>query len=226
MKRLPWQQGLWAAAALLTAALLGAPAAEKKGAEKGWVSLFNGKDLSGWKTHPKNPGNWSVQEGILIGRGKEVSHLFSERGDYENFRYRIEARINDKGNSGQYFRARFEPGYPHGYEAQINATHPDPVKTGSLYPSFDPKLPPSEREKIIVRDILVPPDVWFTQEVLAQGNHIVIWVNGKKTVDFVDKKNTYTRGHFAIQQHPPAPGSAESIIQVRKIEVLELPSGS
>src|SRR4029077_11160025 len=80
---------------------------------------------------------WHVEDGVLIGSGP-ASHLFSERGDYTNFRYRVEAMINDKGNSGQYFRARLGPDFPKGYEAQINATHGDKIRTGSLYPSFGP----------------------------------------------------------------------------------------
>ena len=58
-----------------------------------------------------------------------------QRREADNFRYRVEAKINDKGNSGQYFRTKFEPGFPTGYEAQINATHGDPIRTGSLYPA-------------------------------------------------------------------------------------------
>src|SRR5215475_468529 len=105
------------------------------------------------ETHPKNPGKWYVKDGILYSGGKETSHLFSERDDYQDFHYRIEAKINDKGNSGQYFRAKFAPGYPPGYEAQINSTHNDPIRTGSLYPAFNPKLNKDLREKIIVRDM-------------------------------------------------------------------------
>jgi hypothetical protein len=179
--------------------------------DKGWVQLFNGKDLTGWKTPQSEPGKWYVENGILIGRGKERSHLFSERGDYENFHYRVEAKISDKGNSGQYFRAKFGPGWPQGYEAQINSTHPDPQRTGSLY------------GKVPVKKMLVPPDTWFTQEVIAVGPHIIIKVNGEKVVDFVDRK-PYLKGHFAIQAHPPGPGSDESIVMVKKIEIKELPA--
>jgi hypothetical protein len=202
-----------ASAALLAVLTLaaGSAADEKTKADSGWIQLFNGKDLTGWKTHPKSPGKWSVEHGAIVGRGKQTSHLFSDKGDYENFYYRIEAKISDKGNSGQYFRAKFAPGFPPGYEAQINSTFPDPYKTGSLYGFAMSKLPPP------------PPDTWFTQEVIAKGNHIIIKVNGKTTVDFVDKKNTYTRGHFAIQQHPPASGGPESVIMVRKVEIKLLP---
>src|SRR5262249_55833484 len=156
------------------------PAADKSDTE-GWVQLFNKKDLTGWKTHPDDKATWEVKDGILIGSGK-VGHLFSERGDYENFYYRIEAKINDRGNSGQYFRTQFGPSFPKGYEAQINSTHTDRIRTGSLYPAFDPSLKGEARDKILVLKQLHKPDEWFTQEVLADGNHIVIKVNGKTTV--------------------------------------------
>jgi hypothetical protein len=210
------------AAGLLLLSGLGLQAADDRKEESGksWVSIFNGKDLTGWKTHPADKATWEVKDGILTGTGP-VGHLFSERGNYENFRYRVEAKINDHGNSGQYFRTRFGPGFPKGYEAQINSTHRDPIKTGSLYPAFDPGLSQAEKDKIIVKEQLVPPDEWFTQEVIANGNHIIIKVNGKTTVDFVDKKNTYRRGHFALQQHDPG-----TVVQFRKIEVIELPSTS
>jgi len=194
--------------------------AEDRKDKAGWVELFNGKDLTGWKTHPQDKAKWEVQNGVLIGTGP-VGHLYSQRGDYENFRYRVEAMINDHGNSGQMFRAQFSSGFPKGYEAQINSTHRDPIKTGSLYPAFNPKLTRQERDKILVTKMLVKPNTWFTQEVIANGNHIIIEVNGQKTVDFVDKNNTYTRGHFALQQHDPG-----TVIKFRKVEVQELPTRS
>ena len=133
---------------------------------------------------------------------------FSERGDYVDFQYRVEAQINDKGNSGQYFRTQFGKGFPKGYEAQINATHGDKVRTGSLYGFKD----------CLIFEAPHKPDEWFIQEVTAVGNHIIIKVNGKVTVDFKDPKNTHTKGHFAIQQHDPG-----SHVMVKKIEVKELP---
>ena len=62
------------------------------------------------------------------------------------------------------------------------------------------------------------PDEWFTQEVIADGNHITIQVNGKITVDFRDPNNTYTKGHFALQGHDPG-----SVMKFRKVQVKELP---
>jgi hypothetical protein len=229
-------------------ALVGASAllAEDKKDTDGWVKLFNGKDLTGWKMYPKpNPGQikeivpiekngkvvayegkfkddkqgplWRVEDGLLIGSGPH-SHLFSERGDYENFQFRIEAMINNGGNSGQYFRTQFGPDFPKGYEAQINATHGDPIRTGSLYPSFG--VSKEDRSKILVLKAPHKPDEWFTQEVIARGNHIVIKVNDKVTVDYTDPKSTFTKGHFALQGHDPG-----TVVKFRKIEVKELPAG-
>src|SRR5262245_5518795 len=121
--------------ALILCALLialPAPAEEAKDDAKGWVQLFNGKDLTGWETHEKDQAKWEAQDVVIVGTGK-VGHLYSKRDDFENFHYRMEAMINDKGNSGQYFRTKMQPGFPPGYEAQINATHGDPIRTGSLY---------------------------------------------------------------------------------------------
>jgi hypothetical protein len=211
---------------------LSCPAQGRHEGDQNWVQLFNGKDLTGWKTHPKSPGKWEVKDGAIVGSGTQVSHLFSERDNFENFHYRIEAKISDKGNSGQYFRTQFGSGYPKGYEVQINSTHSDTIRTGSLYPGGDLKLSKEDRakmvEKTVIKEKLHDPDQWFTQEVIADGSRIQIIVNGKKTVDYTDPNSTYTKGHFAIQQHDPykdkkAGKTIESIITVRKIEVKELP---
>jgi 3-keto-disaccharide hydrolase len=184
----------------------------------GFVQLFNGKDLTGWKPHPGNKDcKWEVVDGAITASGEKAGHLFSERGDYTDFVYRMEAKINDVGNSGQYFRAKFEAGFPPGYEAQINFGHKDTIKTGSLYPAFNRRLRGDAREKLLVKKAPHAAEEWFTQEVTAVGNHITIKVNGQQTVDFVDDSNAFTQGHFAIQYHDPT-----CKIRVRKVEVKEL----
>jgi len=227
------------ALALLPA--LGPQAAADDKDDQGWVQLFNGKDLTGWKVYPQpNPNEiqevikkeeggkviayygklkktgkevplWRAEDGLLVGSGPH-SHLFSERGDYVNFRYRVEAIINDKGNSGQYFRTQFGPDFPKGYEAQINATHTDRIRTGSLY---FPKI----KELLVLDDAPHKPNEWFTQEVIAEGNHIIIKVNGKTTVDWKDPENRFQKGHFALQGHDPG-----TVVKFKKIEVKELPA--
>ena len=180
----------------------------------GFVPLFNGKDLTGWKTHPSQPGNWRVKDGILIGSGPTTSHLFSERGDYKNFYLRAVARINNGGNSGVFFRVLFggfiHGRFPRGYEAQINSTHADPNKTGSLYVM--------DVAPVSVRQSPVPHGEWFTLDVIAKGNHIIIQVNGRTTADYRDSKRLFSSGHVALQQHDP-----QTICEFRKIEINALP---
>ena len=209
---------VFAAAVLACITFPLAQAAREKQKDDGWVQLFNGKDLTGWRTHPADKAKWEVKDGAIVGTGP-AGHLFSERDDYENFHLKFEVKINDKGNSGQYFRATFAKAFPPGYEAQINSTHGDKVRTGSLYADGRDKYTEAEKKKMLIFDQLVKPDTWFTQEVIAVGNHIVIKVDGKTTVDFVDEKNRHSKGHFAIQQHDPG-----SVVTVRKIEVKELPA--
>jgi hypothetical protein len=104
-----------------------------------------------------------------------------------------------------YFRAEFGPGWPKGYEAQVNSTHTDWKRTGSLY-NF-----------VNIKEQLVPPDTWFTQHIIARGNHIVIKVNDKVVVDFVDEKNTYQKGYLALQQHDPG-----SVVHYRNLRMRHL----
>jgi hypothetical protein len=186
-------------------------------AEGEWVSLFDGQTMSGWEKLPKDKSasHWEVQDGALTGSG-EPSMLYSPKGDYKNFRFRAEIKINDHGNSGMYFRAKNTGSFTDGYEAQINSTHKDPIKTGSIY------------TMVHIYKQLVPPDTWFTQEVECvtkdyRGKklpHIKVWVNGELLYELIDHTNFASSGYFAFQQHDPG-----SKVQIRKVEVMELPDG-
>ena len=118
-------------------------------------------------------------------------------------------RINDGGNSGMYFRAAYGPGWPAGYEAQVNSSHTDPIKSGSLY-----NLAP-------IKTQLVPADLWFTQRITcrdeAEGVHIVVRINDVVVNDFVDTERKFARGHVAFQQHNDG-----SVVRYKDIEVREL----
>jgi uncharacterized protein (TIGR03067 family) len=177
-----------------------------------WVPLFNGKDLTGWKSHPGQPGDWRVEQGMLVGHAKKASHLFSERGDYENFHLRVEAKITGGGDSGVVFRSDygFNPkNQQHlGYEANISFSNE--FNTGSLWGADWPPVGP--------KDNPIGPDTWFTMEVIAIGNHIVIKVDGKTTVDFVDVNSRFRRGHLALQAW-----ALKTVVYFRKIEIKELP---
>jgi len=179
---------------ILTALAIGlvlvihAGAAEEKD-DEGWVKIFDGESLEGWKASEKSE-NWTVEDGAIVGRG-ERSHLFYVGDEYEDLEFKAEVKLNKGGNSGMYFRTQFGTGWPTGYEAQVNNSHRDPKRTGSLYNFVD------------VREQLVPDNTWWEQHIICRGNHITIKVNGKTVVDYVDEKNTYKKGYVALQQHDP-----------------------
>jgi hypothetical protein len=158
-------------------------------AEKGWIKMFDGKTLNGWKANER-PENWTVVDGAIQGKG-ERSHLFWMKQECVDCEFKAEVKLNKGGNSGMYFRAEFGEGWPKGYEAQVNNSHKDPVRTGSLY------------NMVKIFEQLVPDDTWWTQHIIVQGNHIIIKVNDKTVVDYIDEKNTYTKGYLALQQHDP-----------------------
>jgi hypothetical protein len=169
----------------------------------GWFKVFDGTTLSGW-TAP-TPGKWEIKDGVLVGQGP-MSHLFSPN-QYTNLEFKAEVKLNHRGNSGMYFRAAHGPGWPKGYEAQVENTSPDPQKTGSLY-NFKK-----------VTEQLIADDTWWTQHIIAVGNRILIKVNDKIVVDYVDEKNSYQSGHLAFQQHDPG-----SVVQYRNVLVKRLPN--
>jgi hypothetical protein len=174
-----------------------------------WIKMFNGKNLDGWKAN-ENPQAWSVvkEDGKpAIKTTGFRSHLFWMKEECENCEFKADFKVMDGSNSGMYFRTAWGPGFPKGYEAQVNATHTDPVKTGSLYnfhKNFESPTKPGE---------------WGTQHIIADGNHIIIKVNGKVITDFVDEKNTYRKGYLALQGHDP-----KSTTYYRNLMFRRLPS--
>jgi len=210
----------WSAAARLALGCLAvgmAGADDKPGAATapGWVSLFDGKTLDGWAAVPLGgqKSSWEVKDGLVEGSGGQ-SMLYSSKGDYKNFRFRAELKINDKGNSGMYVRSAKAASFTQGYEIQVNSTHADPIKTGSLYTLVHLMKAP------------VPPDTFFTQEVEVadvdyRGKVVTrfrISVNGEVLYEYLDHDRLFKEGHFAFQQHDPG-----SRVTIRKVEVMELP---
>ncbi|MEM7231686.1 MAG: family 16 glycoside hydrolase [Planctomycetota bacterium] len=176
-----------------------------------WKPLFDGKTLSGWESisEGKKKAVWEVADGVLKGSGGQ-GHLFSPK-TYRNFHYKATARVFENSNSGMYFRAQMEKGvsWPRGMEAQVNASHGDPKRSGSLY----------NYEHVYAQ--LTKNGEWFTQEVIAIDENVVIKINGKVTVarraPFNFKKH-FPVGRFAFQQHHDG-----SLVEFKDVMVRELP---
>ncbi len=193
-------------------ALVFAVAGQAAQAEENWTPLFDGKSLDGWEKVGQEKSVWEVKDGAIQGSGP-ASMLVNTTGPYKNFRYRAEIKINDRGNSGLYFRTTRKPGFSDGYEAQIDSTHTDPIRTGSLYGMCH------------VYKKLVEPDEWFTYDLTVRDDvwrgrpmtRIKITVNGDELYEYMDFEKTFKEGHFAFQQHDPG-----SKVSIRKVEVMEL----
>lgn len=176
--------------------------------EAGFVPLFNGKDLTGWKTHASQPGTWQIKDGILT-CGPGLSHLYTARDNYSDFDLRLEARVNG-GNSGVTVRAPFGPTlgvkaeWVAGYNAKLHAP-----RMGGLLVDMNPDL---HR----VREVALRPDDWIAVEVIARGNRVVVKLDGQTTAEYTDPDGRYTAGHIVLLQHSPG-----AKVEFRKIEIKE-----
>lgn len=193
--------------------------------------MFNGKDLSGWKSNaeieiPKEKAKaFTVKDGELIIAGGRA-HLFyvGENGDakFRNFEFRAKVKTTPGANSGIYFHTAFqEKGWPSaGFECQVNATHTDAKKTGGLYAVAD-----------VMNNAPNKDDEWFDYGIKVEGNRIIITIDGKVTTDWTqpadwDPSKTLKgmpgrklgEGTIAIQGHDP-----KSVVHYKNIEIRPLP---
>ena len=159
-----------------------------------WVSLFNGKDLTGWTIHGK--AAWSVKDGVLIGEGG-MGHIYTD-ASCTDFEAKGEFRLSEvggKANSGFYFRANppedKPDGFPRGYEAQI--CNSQDAYTGWLW---KPGTPTGKATELLTKN-----GEWFTYQIKAVGTHIQFWINNKLVMMYDD--GDFKTGHFAIQGHNP-----------------------
>ncbi|HET6881219.1 MAG TPA: family 16 glycoside hydrolase, partial [Pirellulales bacterium] len=181
---------------------------------EGFVPLFNGKDLTGWKERSTSKGGWRVENGVLIGSGPAAAYLFTERGDFKDFHLRVEARIDDGANGGVFARTtNINRAIPDGYEAQIASTGEGKKKTGSLWAPDGALVP--------MAGSLVKPNEWFTLELIANDNHLLVKVNNQTTADYVDTRRRFAMGHIALEKF-----TRGKAVEFRKVEIKELQGAS
>jgi len=211
-------RAIWAALSSLAIATC-TTAMEKP--EAGWIPLFDGKSLDGWKIN-ESPDSVTVQDGAIVCKG-ERAHLFYvgpvASHEFKNFELKLDAMTTPGANSGVFFHTRFqETGWPTvGYEAQVNSSHGDWRRTGSLYDVADVRESPSKDNE------------WFHYHIMVLGKRIVLKVNGKTTVDYTEPddlkppaekpERRLSRGTFALQVHPPA----DVAVYYKNIMVRPLP---
>ncbi len=192
----------------------------------GFVSLFNGKDLTGWKKDPDRPEGWHVYEGVLSGGpAGEASVLYSERDNYKNFRLRVEAKLKDNQSSELWVRTQIPSTNSSnriptaGFEVDLKEPAGREPRTGSIW---SVTLTPEGRRRVNGygrMDSMVRPDEWFTLEVVAEGEHVYAVVNGEVAHDtHWSRRDQHESGRIAIEQHAGQPS-----VEFRSIEIKELP---
>ena len=190
--------------------------------DDGWVELINGKDFKGWKAS-ENTSTWSVIDGLFQAYGKR-SHLFYE-GEYlqdgfKNFELEVQVKTFRLANSGINFHTAYqETGWPtNGMEIQVNNTHIgegdyiELKKTASLYGVRN-------LYKTFGRD-----GEWMTIKARVESNRVQVWLNGIKTVDYLQPEKTFKstrrlgKGTFCLQGH-----DSLSKMQYKSFRVRRLP---
>ncbi|MCA9119395.1 MAG: DUF1080 domain-containing protein [Planctomycetaceae bacterium] len=184
---------------------------------EGWVSLFDGKTMAGWKAS-ENKESWQVKDGALVCNG-ERSHLFYVGDDkpFVNFEFKAEVMTTPGSNAGIYFHTKYqEEGWPrYGFEAQVNVTHKDPKKTGSLYGVVNVSDPPCKDNE------------YWTQHIIVNGKHVTIKINDQTVVDYTEPEgqeafsDSFERrlgsGTFAFQAHDPMSTAYFKNIRVKRL---------
>lgn len=205
----------------MAAALLSACSnSNKLKGSDGWISIFDGKSLNGWK-FSEQPGTFSFEDGAIKVAGVR-SHLYYDgpvlNHNFTNFEFKAKVMTKPGSNSGIYFHTAFQlVGFPDkGFEVQVNNSHSDWKRTAGLYDVKD------------VKEVYVKDDEWFTEYIKVEGKHVITKINDIVVCDWTQPDGfTPPEGHperiissgtFALQGHDP-----KSIVFFKDIMVRPLP---
>ena len=168
-----------------------------------WINLFDGKTLTGWKA-AENPGTFNVEEEAIVVFGPRA-HLFYDgpvnNHNFKNFEWKAQVKTMPGANSGMFIHTVYqETGWPKkGYEIQINQSHDDWRKTGSVYASQD------------VKETFVKDEEWYTERIIVKGNQVTVLINDK-VINVYTEPDSVSRGTgmkrlsngtIALQGHDP-----------------------
>lgn len=186
---------------------------------KGFVELFNGKDLAGWK-NVYDHGEVKVVNGEVHMTGDKKFFLTTEK-TYTDFEMTLEIMLPAKGpaNSGVMFRAQVDKTKPKhkvwGYQAEC-----DPTKraySGRIYDEGRRKWDLlTEEQKMIGKNVQAPYGEWIGYRIVCKGDRIQVWVDGQLTSDLKDTKDA--EGVIGLQHH----GETGKLYRFKNIKLKEL----
>jgi hypothetical protein len=159
------------------------------------VSLFNGKDLSGWTIHGTE--KWYVENGELVcesGPDMQYGYLSTDKL-YYNFELSVQFKLEANGNSGVFIRSGIEGTKISGWQVEVA---PPGLHTGGIYESYGRGWliqPKPEDEKML------KAGEWNIMRILVKNDEVTSWLNGKEMVHLKDEKIGMGKGFIALQIH-------------------------
>ena len=189
-------------------------AADEK--EEGFKVIFDGKSMDGWKV-AENADTFKLKDGDLVAAGPRAHAFYvGDPKPFKDFELRVDVMTEPNSNGGIYFHTKWqEKSWPkYGFEVQVNNSHSDWKRTGSLY------------DIVNVKETFVKDGEWYTETIIVKGNRIITKINDKVVVDFTEPADAkagkdFTRkldeGTFALQAHDP-----KSVVHYKNIRVKRL----
>lgn len=185
--------------------------------EEGFVSLFDGKTFNGWKTATEHTNTWKIEDGAFV-TGGDRCHLFyvGDGQPFKNFELKVDVMTAPNSNGGIYFHTKYQDtGWPAaGFECQVNVSHSDWKKTGSLYDVVNLGNSPAKDNE------------WWTQTITVKDNKVTVKINNIIVLEYTEPPGAragqgFSRkldsGTFALQAHDP-----KSIVHYKNIRVKRL----
>src|ERR1041385_2096153 len=186
-------------------------------AEEGFKQIFDGKSFTGWKMANENTNTWKIEDGALVTRGARC-HLFyvGDEKPFKDFELKVDVMTEPQSNGGIYFHTKYqETGWPkQGFECQVNVSHADWKKTGSLYDVPNVGTTPAKDNE------------WWTQHIIVKGSKVTVKINNVTVLEYTEPPGAqpgkdFTRkldeGTFALQAHDP-----KSVVRYKNIRVKRL----
>lgn len=181
-------------------------------ASNGFVPLFNGKDLTGWKALADTC--WRVENGNLVGSGPLTSRLRTVRADFADFHFRVEMKVTSPSIVSLLIRNHEAPSALRGYKLSLSGKKGEDSKLALMGLSPLHLIANSPKP--------FPLDEWFKLEVIAEGQRIIVKVNDEEYFRATDDGSR--TGEFAVAfDRPKTPVPLATRVEFRKIEIKELP---
>lgn len=208
---------------LLAPLILATLALSARAAEGEWVTLFDGKTLTGW-TQKNGTATYRVEDGAIVGKtteGSPNSFLCSDK-EYGDFELEFEVKVDKALNSGVQVRSqtKAEGGRVNGPQVEIEGS---PGEAGYIYGEATGLnwLTPKERLKVHSH---FKNDDWNKFRVVAKGPRIETWINGEKIEDLTHEEifKTHSKGFLGLQVHGIKKGTGPYEVAWRNLRIREL----